>query len=64
MMNHLEDHGLLTDSQHGFRWKMSCEIQLVNFTQELVKGFSEGQQYDINAMDFSKAFDRVPHQRF
>ena len=62
MMNHLEDHGLLTDSQHGFRGKRSCETQLINFTQELVKGLSEGQQYCVNVMDFSKAFDCVPRQ--
>ena len=52
MMNHLEDHGLLIDGQHGFRGKRSCETQLVNFTQELMKGLSEGQQYNINVIDF------------
>ena len=62
-MNDLEDHGLLTESQHGLWGKRSCETQLVNFTQELVKGLSEGQQYDVNVIDFSKSFDHVPHQR-
>ena len=62
MMNHLEDHRLLTDSQHGYRGKRSCNTQLINFSQELVKGLLEGQQYDVNGMHFSKAFDHMPHQ--
>ena len=48
---------------NSFRRKRSCETQLVNFNQELVKGLSEGQQYDVNIMDFSNAFDCVPNQR-
>ena len=30
IMQHLEDNGLLTDSQHGFRAKRSCETQLIS----------------------------------
>jgi hypothetical protein len=63
IMSHVEDRGLLTDSQHGFRPRRSCETQILNLTQELIKSMSEGQQYDVNVMDFSKAFDRVPHHR-
>ena len=62
-MNHLEQNNLLSDCQHGFRSKRSCESQLLNFTQELYRGIADGQQYDVNIMDFSKAFDRVPHHR-
>ena len=62
-MTHLEENNLLTDTQHGFRTKRSCETQIMNFTQELVSGFADGQQYNVNVMDFSKAFDRVPHHR-
>jgi hypothetical protein len=63
IMSHMEDNGILTDSQHGFRAKRSCESQILNFTQEITTGIAEGQQYDVNVMDFSKAFDRVPHAR-
>ena len=62
LMTNLEENNLLTDTQHGFRTKRSCETQIMNFTQELVSGFAEGQQYDVNVMDFSKACDRVPHR--
>ena len=63
IMTHLEENNLLTDTQHGFRARRSCETQILNFTQELMKGMAEGHQFDVNVMDFSKAFDRVPHQR-
>ena len=63
IMTHLESNKILTECQHGFRSKRSCETQLLNFTQELTKGIAEGRQYDVNVMDFSKAFDKVPHQR-
>ena len=56
LVTHLEENDL-TDTQHGFRTKRSCETQIMNFTQELVSGFADGQQYDVNVMDFSKAFD-------
>ena len=57
LMTHLEENNHLTDTQHGFRTKRSCETQIMNFTQELVSGFAESQQYNVNVMDFSKAFD-------
>ena len=63
IMRHLETNNLLTNAQHGFRTMRSCETQIMNFTQELIKGFKDGKQYDVNIMDFSKAFDRVPHER-
>ena len=52
-MTHLEENNLFTDTQHGFRTKRSCETQIMNFTQELVIGFADGQQYDVNMIDFS-----------
>ena len=63
IMTHLESNNILTDSQHGFRAKRSCETQLLNFTQELLEGLANGDQYHVNIMDFSKAFDKVPHSR-
>ena len=63
IMSHLETNSILTDSQHGFRTRRSCEIQILNFTQVLVKGIPEEQQYNVNVMDFLKAFDRVPYDR-
>ena len=60
---HLESQNLLTESQHGFRAKRSCETQLLLFADELTKSLSQGKQVDVAVLDFSKAFDIVPHKR-
>ena len=40
MMRHLDDNGILTDTQHGFRKHRSCESQLISTVHDLggVKG--------------------------
>ena len=63
IMNHLEENKLLCDNQHGFRKMRSCESQLIQFVDELAKSLVGGRQVDVAVMDFSKAFDVVPHQR-
>ena len=62
-MNHLDNHNLLYPLQHGFRSKLSCETQLLTFTQEIFDSMASGKQTDVAIMDFSKAFDKVDHQR-
>ena len=62
-MRHLDKHKLLTDCQHGFRRRRSCETQLLTLADELIKGLDKGRQLDLAILDFSKAFDRVPHER-
>ena len=64
ILAHLEDHKILTDLQHGFRSGRSCETQLVYITtfQDLAQMHNKkGNQIDIAVLDFSKAFDTVPH---
>ena len=63
VMKHLESHGILSDQQHGFRKRRSCEIQLILTLQDLAAGMDEGQQIDAILLDFIKAFDKVPHER-
>ena len=60
---HLDRNDILADEQHGFRSKRSCESQLLTFTQNLFKSISGGGQVDGIVLDFSKAFDKVPHNR-
>ena len=51
ILAHLEDHKSLTDLQHGFRSKRSCETQLVifNYTlQDIAQMHNKkGSQIDI-----------------
>ena len=63
IMDHYDHLDILTDKQHGFRTKRSCETQLIVTIQELARNLSAGEQMDIVLLDFSKAFDKVPHRR-
>ena len=63
IMDHLDMHDILVDFQHGFRSKRSCESQLVITTEDIARNVDNNQQVDMLILDFSKAFDTVPHQR-
>ena len=63
IMSHFDDNTLLSQYQHGFRSKHSCESQLISFTQEVYDNLGNGNQTDIIVMDFSKAFDKVDHNK-
>jgi ribonuclease P/MRP protein subunit RPP40 len=63
MMTHFDEHNILVDCQHGFRSKRSCETQLLSLTQELHQNLEDREQVDMVVLDFSKAFDKVPHKR-
>ena len=63
MVKHLEKHDILNDCQHGFRAKRSCEIQIPTLYHELAASLDKKTQTDMVILDFSKAFDRLPHQR-
>jgi len=63
IMGHLNQHHILSDYQHGFRTKHSCETQLVTTIDDLAKSLDNGKQVDMLILDFSKAFDTVAHQR-
>ena len=61
LMSHLDENGILTDFQHGFRRKRSCDSQLLVAVDDLAKALDRGQQVDAILLDFSKAFDKVSH---
>ena len=63
IMNHLDCNSLLTNLQHGFRTERSCESQLATVLQDLNSSVDKGKQVDALVLDFSKAFDTVPHRR-
>jgi hypothetical protein len=63
VISHLQANIILSENQHGFRKHRSCESQLAITLQELADGLNSGDQMDCILLDFSKAFDEVPHQR-
>ena len=62
-MKHLDRHNNLNFAQHGFRKNRSTESQLILSCNEHAKGLNSGKQRDSIILDFSKAFDKVPHKR-
>ena len=61
LLNHLEKHKILTKLNHGFRSGFSCETQLLVTLNDFLKANDQGLQTDVIILDFSKAFDTVPH---
>ena len=61
ILDHVEDHKILTNLQHGFRSGRSCETQLITTTHDLLSSFNSKSQIDVAILDFSKAFNTVPH---
>ena len=62
VLKHLDENNFLTDCQHGFRARRSCETQLLTLAVEIVSGLDKKHQHDLLVLDFPKAFDRVPTQ--
>ena len=60
--SHFASHNILYDLQHGFREK-ACETQLLELQDHLINNLSNGRQNDLILLDFSKAFDRVNHDK-
>ena len=63
MAKHFTELDILYDLQHGFREKRSCETQLIMLVDELAKNMQMGKQTDLILLDFSKAFDKVAHEK-
>ena len=42
---------------------LNCETQLLTLVHELAETVDTGGQMDLVILEFSKAFDRVPHRR-
>ena len=63
IINHLEQNGLIRYSQHGFRAGRSCLTNLLYFMEIVTKKVDKELPVDVVYLDFSKAFDKVPHNR-
>ena len=63
VMKHFEHYNILTDCQHGFRPKRSTELQLILTIHDIASSLQQNKPIHAAVLDFSKAFDKVPHQR-
>jgi len=53
----------LYEGQHGFRPGFSCESQVIAACQDIADSLDNGDKIEAIIVDFSKAFDLVPHGR-
>ena len=53
IMDHLEQHSLLNEFQHGFRQNRSCETQLITTVRDFTDCLNKKQQIDAVLLDFS-----------
>ena len=51
----------LYEGQHGFRPGYSCESQVITVCQDIADSLDNGGRVGGIVVDFSKAFDLVPH---
>ena len=63
LVKHFTELDIFYKMQHGFREKRSCETQLIMLIDELAKTMQMGKQTDLILLDFSKAFDKVAHEK-
>ena len=60
-MSHLEENGLFSDSQYGFRSSRSTADLLTVITERVNRALDKQGETRLVALDISKAFDRVWH---
>lgn len=61
LVQFLENHKLLNDTQHGFRSGRSCLSQLLAHYDKIIEYVEDGSNVDVIYLDFAKAFDKVDH---
>ena len=61
IMSHLNRNNVPSGSQHVFRAGYSCSTQLISLIEDLNFHMDHNVQVDMILLNFSKAFDTVPH---
>ena len=62
-MDHLKKQKLLSPLQHGFMTGRSTTTQLIHYLDKCLEHTVNGEVVDAIYLDFTKAFDSVPHRR-
>ena len=61
VLDHMKE--ILHGCQHGFIKKRSCATQLLEVLDYLTSILDDGYALDLIYLNFSKAFDSMPHAR-
>jgi hypothetical protein len=60
---HLRSNNIIDPAQHGFQASRSCVTNLLTAREHWLAQIDAGKTVDAVFVDFSKAFDKVPHRR-
>lgn len=63
IITHLCENHVLFVNKHGFWPTLSCEIQLFKFVSDIHQNLHWLDETHAKFVDFSNAFDQVPHNR-
>jgi hypothetical protein len=63
VVKHLEKNKLIRQTQHSIMRGRSCTSNLLVFLEKITAEIDKGGAMDVIYLDFSKAFDTVPHER-
>jgi len=61
LTGHVKDNQGIRPNQHGFMKGRSCLTNLISFYDQVTHLVHKGRAGDVIYLDFSKAFDIVPH---
>ena len=63
IVNHMTINNLFSNQQYGFIRGRSTVLQMLNVMDVWTKAMDKGDSIDTVYLDFTKAFDKVPHNR-
>ena len=63
LVDYVNRNNLFCIDKHGFIKGKSCVTQLHKFMEDITDAIDQGHEVDIIYLDYSKAFDKVPHKR-
>ena len=63
IVEHMTRNDFFSPFQHGFVSGKSCVTQLLEFLDDITEALDQGDDIDIIYVDFSKAFDKIPHRK-
>ena len=62
IIDHINTNNILINNQHSFRSEFPCQTQLISLIDDIAYAMDNHYQTDLILLDFSKAFDTVPHR--